>query len=73
MFSFVCLLLYAVLSLHFVCSLCMCICFACTVHILHMSSMCVGQTHTKGVRTIDSFRVNGCKWLVTGFNTAGTD
>ena len=27
---------------------CMCVCFAYTVHMLHMSAMCVGQTHNRG-------------------------
>ena len=47
MFAFVYLLLYALLSLQLVG---VCICFACTVHMLHMSAMCVGQTHKKGIR-----------------------
>ena len=25
-----------------------CVCFACTAHMLHISAMCVGQTHKKG-------------------------
>ena len=41
----------------------MCICFACTVHMLHISTICVGQTH-KGVRTIDRVRVNS--WYMVG-------
>ena len=26
----------------------MCVCFACTVHLLQMPAMCVGQTHKRG-------------------------
>ena len=28
-------------------AVCMCVRFACTVHILHISAMCVGQTHKR--------------------------
>ena len=48
------------------CSLCVCVCFACTVRMLHMADMCVGQTH-KGARKIDRVRVNGCKWDLHGW------
>ena len=40
-----------------VATVCVCICFACTVHMLHMSAMCLGKP-TKGDRTIDRVRVN---------------
>ena len=30
-----------------VAAICVCVYFVCTVHMLHMSAMCVGQTHIK--------------------------
>ena len=48
MFSFVCLFVAVCSAVAAVC-VCMCVCFACTVHMLHMSTMCVGQTHKKGL------------------------
>ena len=52
----VCLLLYAVLSLQDVC--------ACTVCVAHIYNVCgTWDRPTNKVRTIDSFRVNGCKWF----------
>ena len=59
MFGFVCLLLYAALSLQFEC-VCM-LCMHCA-HAMHLP--CVWGKSTKGARTIDRVRVNGLKWLV---------
>ena len=47
--------LYAALLLQLVC---VCICFACIVRILHMFAVC-GANPQKGVRRLDSFKVNG--------------
>ena len=59
MFGFVCLLLYAALSLQFVCVYALhvlCTCCTCLP--------CVWGKSTKGDRTIDRVRVNGFKRLV---------
>ena len=59
MFSFVCLLLYAALSLQFmyVCMLCMYCAHA-------MRVPCVWGKSTIADRTINRVRVNGLKWLI---------
>ena len=59
MFGFVCLLMYAALSLQFVCVYMLCMYCAHAVHL-----PCVWGKSTKGDRTIDRVRVNGLKRLV---------
>ena len=59
MFGFVCLLLYAVLSLQFVC-----VCMLCMYCAHAMCLPCMWDKSTKGDRAIDRVRVNGLKWLV---------
>ena len=59
MFGFVCLLLYAALSLQFECVYMLCMYCA---HAMHLP--CVWGKSTKGDRTIDRVRVNSLKWLV---------
>ena len=67
MFGFVCLLLYAALSLQYVY-----VCMLCMYYENGMHLPCVWGKYTKGDRTIDRVRVNGLKWLVlierTSFN-----
>ena len=31
-----------------VAAVCICVCFDCTVHMVHISAICVGQTHKRG-------------------------
>ena len=59
MFGFVCLLLYAVLSLQFECVCMFCMYWAYAMHLPY-----VWGKSTKGDRTIDRVRVNGLKRLV---------
>ena len=59
MFGFVCLLLYAVLSLQFVC-----VCMLCMYCAHAMCLPYVWGKSTKGDRTIDRVRVNGLKRLL---------
>ena len=63
MFGFVCLLLYAALSLQFMC-VCVCVCMLCMYCAHAMYLLFVWGKSTKGDKIINRVRVNGSKRLV---------